>query len=92
MNNEYNEPFPPLDQSTTLVEQSPALANFLDDSFSETCCLAGCGLSPIPAYSARNELASGELVEILPKPPRGTDWLADLLPDPFSAVASRTRA
>ena len=37
MSDEAFEPYPPLDQSTTLVEQdSPALASFLDDSLSET--------------------------------------------------------
>ncbi len=37
MNDAFNEPIAPLDQSTTLVEtSSPALAYFLDDSFSET--------------------------------------------------------
>lgn len=40
MNDTIIEPISPLNQSTTLVEtDSPALANFLDDSFSETCSL-----------------------------------------------------
>ena len=38
MDAELNEPTVPIGQSTTLVEQgSPALANFLDDTLSETC-------------------------------------------------------
>lgn len=40
MDNELSEPNTPFDQSAALVEQdSAAHANFLDDSFSETCCL-----------------------------------------------------